>query len=598
MLISMRPLLISRLWTWIALLLPLPIVLWSTYIALSVAQLQREMGDHVAFVDRADRLQRAVERLVDGVAGQIETGQSDPAVLNELLAGYDASKAGFQPDLVAHLSFTVNTAVLDRVVRDIVELAGQLPPEAGADQRLVTAGRIRREAAATGAIISGWVRAARDRTAAIRKELGMRWGSLNMLVLVTSVMALLVVVLMHSYRLSVVAQRRAEFERDRFFSVGLDLQFIADFRGRFKQVNRAWERTLGFSTQRVLAMQLDQLVHADDRRATWAQLERLRVGGDMVSFETRCRTASGAYRWMLWTATPDIERKLIYGTARDITERKHAQLALRDFADQLARSNQDLEEFASVASHDLQEPLRKVMTFTERLAVHAGPQLDPKSRDYLSRIRNVTMRMKSLIAGLLTLSRVTSRAHPFERVALNDVVREALGDLEVRIEQSRARIDVGPLPAIEADAMQMGQLFQNLIGNALKFHRPQQHPIVRVTSQPDPQRPDRVCIVVEDEGIGFDPQYAEQVFAPFHRLHGNDRYEGTGVGLAVCRKIVERHRGQIRAEGRPGQGARFVVTLPKHAPAVAAEEHMPPTDKPHDAPAPDSSARTGRTGTL
>jgi signal transduction histidine kinase len=174
-------------------------------------------------------------------------------------------------------------------------------------------------------------------------------------------------------------------------------------------------------------------------------------------------------------------------------------------------------------------------------------------------------RMHVLINDLLTFSRVTSKAQPFVPVDLGRVAREVLTDLEVRIQQTGGRVETGDLPTIDADPLQMRQLLQNLVGNALKFHRPDEPPVVRVTAavEGDGGRP-QARLVVEDNGIGFDMKYLDRIFTPFQRLHGRTEYEGTGMGLAVCRRIVERHGGTLRAESVPGQGARFTALLPVH----------------------------------
>jgi len=242
--------------------------------------------------------------------------------------------------------------------------------------------------------------------------------------------------------------------------------------------------------------------------------------------------------------------------------------ALEELNNRLEHSNRELQEFASVASHDLQEPLRKVQTFADRLKDRLGEVLDDKGQDYLSRMLNATARMKELINGLLMYSQVTSKAQPFQPVDLTAVTRDVLSDLEVRIEQVGGRIELGDLPTIDADVLQMRQLMQNLIGNALKFHRDGVPPVVEIganvlTEQRDDGGEDTLCrITVRDNGIGFDEKHNEEVFGIFQRLHGRDRYEGTGMGLPICRKIVQRHNGQITASSVPGQGTTFTVILP------------------------------------
>lgn len=265
------------------------------------------------------------------------------------------------------------------------------------------------------------------------------------------------------------------------------------------------------------------------------------------------------------------ERRMFTAFVRDVTERKRAVEALAAFAERLAQSNRELQDFASVAAHDLQEPLRKIQAFGDRLRTRCADALPPEGKSDLDRIESAVGRMRRLIDDLLTFSRVTSRGQPFAPVSLAEVAREVVADLEAQIAAVHGRVVLGKLPSIDADRTQMGQLLQNLIGNALKFHsdRP---PVVEVTARlvrrraPERTRPfgGAVCyeITVLDNGIGFDEKYLDRIFTIFQRLHGRDEYEGTGVGLAICRRIAERHGGTITASSVPGRGSRFVVTLP------------------------------------
>jgi signal transduction histidine kinase len=238
---------------------------------------------------------------------------------------------------------------------------------------------------------------------------------------------------------------------------------------------------------------------------------------------------------------------------------------------ELERSNRELQDFAFVASHDLQEPLRKIQAFGDRLRTVQGPKFDEQGRDYLDRMSNAAERMHTLINDLLSYSRVTTKAQPFVPTDLNKVVDGVLNDLETRIEQSGGTVNINKLPTIDADAVQMRQLFQNLIANALKFAKSDLPPVVEVrgevfkgdavsTGRSMPE--EWVRISVADNGIGFDEKYLDRIFTPFQRLHGRNDYEGTGIGLAVCRKIVERHGGSLTAESKPGEGSTFIAVLP------------------------------------
>ncbi len=297
--------------------------------------------------------------------------------------------------------------------------------------------------------------------------------------------------------------------------------------------------------------------------------------------EFRCADKHGVEHWMQEFITIHKlteNRWQIFGINTDITDLKKSENALRvsegklrRFTTQLERSNRELQDFAYVASHDLQEPLRKIAVFGERLKDQEGGKLDTPSRDYLERMQKAASRMQTLINDLLTFSRVTTKARPFTQVDLAQVAREVINDLEGRIELVEGRVEVGTLPLIDAEALQMRQLIQNLIGNALKFRRPDVPPVVKVGAQiitgPSPEGGTtlarRLCrLTVSDNGIGFDEKYLDRIFNVFQRLHSRNEYEGTGMGLAIARKIVLFHHGEITAQSKPGEGAAFIVTLP------------------------------------
>jgi two-component system sensor kinase FixL len=283
------------------------------------------------------------------------------------------------------------------------------------------------------------------------------------------------------------------------------------------------------------------------------------------------RTKLGELYWLNTTIVPFMDaagKPEKYVAVRyEITERKLADEKLKVYAKKLEFSNRELQDFASVAAHDLQEPLRKIQAFSDRLKIKAKPDLKPESVDYLDRIQNSANRMQVLINDLLTYSRVTTKAQPFAEVDLNRVVFQVVSDLEVRMEQSKGFVDFDGLPMIQADETQMHQLFQNLIGNALKFRRPGVDPVVKVIANILKASPLRregpaVEIKIQDNGIGFEEKYLDRIFTIFQRLHGRQEYEGTGIGLAVCRKIVDRHGGLITASSALGEGSTFIITLP------------------------------------
>ncbi len=257
----------------------------------------------------------------------------------------------------------------------------------------------------------------------------------------------------------------------------------------------------------------------------------------------------------------NLAENLAYGIAsiRAAEQRRRSEEELRVYASRLELVNAELQEFAFIASHDLQEPLRKIQTFCDMAQKRCAPVLDDTAKDYLDRVFNSASRMRQLLRDLLEFSRVATRSGPFKQINLVEIVLEAADVFEASVKETGCQIEVGNIPAIEADATQMLGLFQNLIGNALKF-RGDATPSINVYSELDGRG---ICeIFIKDNGIGFAPQFTELIFKPFQRLHSRNEYEGTGMGLSICRKIVERHGGNIRAESEPGKGSTFIIRLP------------------------------------
>ena len=487
--------------------------------------------------------------------------------------------------------------------------------------------------------------------------------------------------------LDVTVSKRAEKELDRLFNVSVDMIAIAGFDGYWKRVNPAWERALGHSTDHILSKPFVEFVHPEDREATIAEAGKIAQGVETLHFENRYRCKDGSYRWLAWTAIPVVDEGLMYcvarditeskraeealresemelqtaqriarmgswrlesatnhvvwteglyrmlglspslpppdytehqrlftpeswdrlsialsrtqeagvpyelelemvrpgenngwmlafgepvrdasgaivglrGAAQDITERKRAEETLRKAMADLKRSNEELQQFAYVASHDLQEPLRAVASFTQLLSERYKGRLDADADEFIAFAVGGANRMQTLINDLLSYSRLETRGKPPEPVDSHDALGQALANLGTAIRESVALVTNDDLPKVLADESQLVQLFQNLVGNAIKF-RGKEPPRVHVSAV---SKGNEWLFSVRDNGIGIAQEYHERIFSIFQRLHSREDYPGTGIGLALCKRIVERHGGTIRVESEPGSGSTFFFTLPK-----------------------------------
>ncbi len=257
----------------------------------------------------------------------------------------------------------------------------------------------------------------------------------------------------------------------------------------------------------------------------------------------------------------------------DVTKRKQAEAKLRDYNLRLENSNRDLTDFAYIASHDLQEPIHKVLAFSDLLDKKYQSLLDDSGRDYLARIQAAARHMQTLIHDLFAISRISTQPQNFSSTDLSEIVAQVISDMAIFIEKNAGQVQVVPLPTIAADSTQMYQLFQNLIGNALKFHAQGRPPLIKIFAQ---DAADDFCrISVADNGIGFDIQALDRIFKPFQRLVDRSSYEGSGMGLAICRRIVERHHGCITATSIPNQGSTFIISLPLRQTLTGTSESEP-----------------------
>jgi PAS domain S-box-containing protein len=350
--------------------------------------------------------------------------------------------------------------------------------------------------------------------------------------------------------------------------------YFKDEHSRFIRINKAMAQIFKLNSpdEAVGKTDFDFFTVEHAQRAFDDEQRILRTGEPLVGREEKETWPDGSVTWVSTTKEPLRDRtgKIIgtFGISRDITARKQAEQALAEKAQELQRSNTELEQFAYVASHDLQEPLRMIASYTQLLGRRYKGRLDSDGDEFISYAVEGATRMQVLINDLLAYSRVGTRGKPFARADCNEVIERTLANLKISIEESGAKITHDPLPEVIADGSQLIQLFQNLIGNAIKFHAPDRIPEIHVSTSP--QRPGdsngsahEWLFAVRDNGIGIEEKYFERIFILFQRLHTREQYPGTGIGLAVCKKIVERHGGRIWVESIPAKGSTFYFTIPR-----------------------------------
>ena len=354
-------------------------------------------------------------------------------------------------------------------------------------------------------------------------------------------------------------RERAEDERDHFFNLSLDLLCIAGFDGYFKQVNSAWETTLGWTKAELLSKPYLEFIHPDDRHVTASEAGKNEGGERSIAFENRYRCKDGSYKWLSWMAMPSKEQTLIYATARDITERKREEEEKVKLNAELQAANKELEAFSYSVSHDLRAPLRHINGFVEMLKDHAGAQIDAKGEHYMNTIMKSAKRMGDLIDDLLVFSRMGKSEMRIGKINLDHLVRDTVNDLQTELKDREIAWKIARLPEVDGDAAMLRQVWLNLIGNAVKYSRPRAKAEIEIGSRPE----EKECVFfIRDNGVGFDPQYAGKLFGVFQRLHSSEEFEGTGIGLANVRRIINRHGGRTWAEGRLNGGAAFYFSLP------------------------------------
>lgn len=342
-----------------------------------------------------------------------------------------------------------------------------------------------------------------------------------------------------------------------------------DERGVVDTINPAAARLFGYDPEEVLGNSVSMLMPDPDRSQHDGYMKRYLETGEAriigIGREVIGQKKDGSlfpFRLAISEVQVRGELRIFTGIIHDLTAQKQAEEKLIRYARELERSNRELEDFAYVSSHDLQEPLRKIRAFGSRIEEKDLENLSERGQDYLQRMLSAATRMQRLINDLLSFSRVSTRGQPFREISLNEVVHEVIGDLELMIQDAGATIETGPLPAIQGDPTQMRQLFQNLISNGIKFRR-EEPPFIRIAQAEGSTHPGKVEIHVSDNGIGFEEKYLDRIFHIFQRLEGQ-RFEGSGIGLAICRRIANKHGGDITATSQPGKGSTFIVTLARH----------------------------------
>jgi PAS domain S-box-containing protein len=336
--------------------------------------------------------------------------------------------------------------------------------------------------------------------------------------------------------------------------------YLFDETGHFIRWNQNFEKVTEYPPEVIRKMSPLDLFQDEDKNRVAEKIQNaFTLGEDFVDADLISRSGKRTPYYFTGLNVSIGGKKLLIGTGLNISERKFAEARLNQAHAELQRSNRELEQFAYVASHDLQEPLRMVSSYTQLLARRYSDKLDQDARDFIHYAVDGANRMQQLIQDLLSFSRVTTKGQPRTQIQSQEVLMEALSNLEATITETGARITHDHLPEVYADRIQLTQVFQNLIGNAIKFRKPDDIPRIHISSR---QQETMWIFSVQDNGIGMDPKYFDRIFTIFQRLHTRQAYPGTGIGLALCKRIVERHGGCIWVESEPDKGTVFWFTLP------------------------------------
>src|SRR3954469_12116485 len=345
----------------------------------------------------------------------------------------------------------------------------------------------------------------------------------------------------------------------RLLALSIDLLGAAGFDGYLKLHNPAWNRSLGYDDDELATTPYIDLIHPEDQDAARTVIEAMAEGGTTIEFVCRIRRRDGMWRHILWSGQGAPQDGCFYMVGKDITERRRLDQELENRAERLERINPGLQDFAYIAAHDLSEPLRMITSYLQLLHRRYQGQPDETADEFIHYAVDGAERMKLLIDDLLQYSRIGSAEVQRVAVDADEVLDGVLRSLEGAILERGATVTHGPLGTVHGDATQIGQLLQNLVANAIKFARDDVAAEVRIERIDDPSG---WHIVVRDNGIGIEERHAERIFKMFGRLHGREQYAGTGIGLAICRRIADRHGGTIWVESTPGAGSAFHVSIP------------------------------------
>jgi PAS domain S-box-containing protein len=362
----------------------------------------------------------------------------------------------------------------------------------------------------------------------------------------------------------ITARKSAEAQFRGLLESAPDAIVIIDEQARISQVNKQVESMFGYERGELIDQPIEMLIperfrgHHVAHRDAYIASPRTRPMGAGLELFGRRRDGTEFPVEISLSPLETPGGTLITSIIRDVSDRKRVEADLKQAAAELESSNAELEQFAYVASHDLQEPLRMVASYTQMLARRYQGKLDEDADEFIAYAVDGATRMQALINDLLAYSRVGTRGREFEPTDTAAIVDQVMADLNLAAEEAGAQVTRGPLPIVRGDTVQLGQLFQNLIANAIKF-RGERPPVVDVTAR---REGTMWRFAVRDNGIGIDPEYSERIFVIFQRLHARAEYPGTGIGLAICKKIVERHGGRVWLESRPGEGTTFWFTIP------------------------------------